>query len=95
MADGDDDTTGATRSGVSDDDRTAGTEARAAMAAFDAARDDLADCLAGSVSGRELLARGWSDDVAVAVALDAEAVAPVLDGSEFAGVTPATAGHLR
>jgi 2-phosphosulfolactate phosphatase len=73
----------------------ASPEARAAMAAFDAARDDLDGCLAGSVSGRELVARGWSDDVAAAAALDAEAVAPVLDGSEFAGVTPATAVHLR
>jgi 2-phosphosulfolactate phosphatase len=77
------------------DTAAASPEARAAMAAFDAARDDLHGCLAGSVSGRELLARGWSDDVAAAAALDAEAVAPVLDGSEFAAVTPATAGHLR
>jgi 2-phosphosulfolactate phosphatase len=70
-------------------------EARAARAAFLAARDDLPGWLAGSASGRELAARGWDDDVHAAAALDAEGVAPVLDGPAFQGVAPASSGHLR
>jgi len=71
-------------------------DARAAAAAFEAARDGgLVDWLTGSGSGRELAARGWSDDVLAAAELDAEAVAAVLDGPEFRGVTPGDAGHLR
>lgn len=74
----------------------ASPEARAAIAAFDAARGDLATCLAGSASGRELLAAGYGDDVEVAAVTDAEDVAPVLvDGLAFTGVTPAVAGPLR
>jgi 2-phosphosulfolactate phosphatase len=74
---------------------SASPEARAAMAAFDAARDDLGAWLADSASGRELVAIGFGDDVDAAARLDAEDVAPVLDGPAFAGVTPAAAGHLR
>jgi 2-phosphosulfolactate phosphatase len=58
-------------------------EARAAMAAFLAAEGDLHDELRGSVSGRELLALGWDDDVAAAAALDADPVAAVLEGNAF------------
>ncbi|HET6952917.1 MAG TPA: 2-phosphosulfolactate phosphatase, partial [Acidimicrobiales bacterium] len=70
-------------------------EASAARAAFRAARDDLAGWLAGAASGLELAERGWSDDVAAAARLDAEAVAPVLDGVAFTAVLPSGAGHLR
>jgi 2-phosphosulfolactate phosphatase len=71
-------------------------DARAAAAAFEAARSDsLGEWLAGSGSGRELAARGWSDDVAAAATLDAEAVAPVLDGPAFRAVVPRGTGHLR
>jgi 2-phosphosulfolactate phosphatase len=70
-------------------------EARAAMAAFDEARDDLGKWLLASASGRELVARGRHDDVVAAAALDVEAVAPVLIGAAFVGATPRSLGHLR
>lgn len=70
-------------------------EARAAMAAFDDARDDLRDWLLASGSGRELVGRHWRDDVEMAAALDVESVAPVLDGAAFVGVTPGPIRHLR
>jgi 2-phosphosulfolactate phosphatase len=70
-------------------------EAHAARAVFRAARDDLVGWLAGSASGRELVAWGWGDDVETAADLDAEDVAPVLDGPAFRGVAAAPAGHLR
>ncbi|HKX69602.1 MAG TPA: hypothetical protein VJM75_00155, partial [Acidimicrobiales bacterium] len=70
-------------------------EARAAMAAFDDARDDLRGSLLACESGRELVGRGWRDDVEAAAVVDAEAVAPVLDGAAFVGVTPGPIRHLR
>jgi 2-phosphosulfolactate phosphatase len=70
-------------------------EARAAMAAFDEARDDLREWLLASVSGRELVGLGRRDDVVAAAALDVEAVAPVLVGAAFVGTTPRSLGHLR
>ncbi|HEY6697825.1 MAG TPA: 2-phosphosulfolactate phosphatase [Acidimicrobiales bacterium] len=70
-------------------------EARAAMAAFDEARDDLRAWLLASASGRELVGRGRHDDVVAAAALDVEAVAPVLVGAAFVGATPRSLGHLR
>jgi 2-phosphosulfolactate phosphatase len=69
-------------------------EARAALAAFTAARPDLGAWLAGSASGRELAERGWAEDVACAAVLDAEDVAPVLDGEAFRAVTPAAGGRV-
>ncbi len=73
----------------------ASPEARAAMAAFDDARDDLRAWLLACASGRELDARGRRDDVVAAAALDVDAVAPVLMGAAFVGATPRSAGHLR
>ncbi len=70
-------------------------EARAAMASFDEARDDLRGWLLASASGRELVARGRRDDVLAAAALDVEAIAPVLVGAAFVGATPRSLGHLR
>ena len=70
-------------------------EARAAMAAFDEARDDLREWLLASASGRELVGRGRREDVVAAAALDVEAVAPVLVGAAFVGTTPRSLGHLR
>jgi 2-phosphosulfolactate phosphatase len=70
-------------------------EARAAMAAFDDARDDLRGSLLACESGRELVGRGWRDDVEAAAVVDAEAVAQVLDGAAFVGVTPSPIRHLR
>lgn len=69
-------------------------EARAARAAFQAGRNDLAGWLADSASGRELAERGWADDVACAAVLDAESVAPVLDGEAFHAVTPPAGGRV-
>lgn len=70
-------------------------EARAAIGAFDAARDELGEWLAGSSSGRELIAIGFGDDVEAAAALDAEQVAPVLDGVAFTGVAAGGVRPLR
>ena len=58
-------------------------EAAAARAAFVAARPLLHASLEDSASGRELLARGWADDVATAAAYDVATVAPVLIDGEF------------
>lgn len=65
-------------------------EARAARAAFDAAAPDLHDELRSSVSGRELLALGWDDDVAAAARLDADAAVPVLRDGAFRALSVPT-----
>jgi 2-phosphosulfolactate phosphatase len=70
------------------------SEARAAMAAFDEARDDLPGWLLASTSGRELVGRGRRDDVVASAALDVEAIAPVLVRAAFVGATPRSLGHL-
>jgi 2-phosphosulfolactate phosphatase len=57
-------------------------EARAAIAAFEDARGQLADALGQCPSGRELIERGFASDVALAAQLDASATAPRLrDGA--------------
>jgi 2-phosphosulfolactate phosphatase len=48
-----------------------------------AARPRLTHVLADCASGRELIARGWEDDVATAAALDVATVVPVLVDGEF------------
>lgn len=58
-------------------------EAAGARAAFVAARPLLFDALAACASGRELIARGWEDDVANSAALDVTDVVGVLHGDEF------------
>lgn len=60
-------------------------EARAAAAAFRAARHDLLGALTGSASGRELVDRGFSDDVAIAARLDVTDLIPVLADGMFQG----------
>jgi len=70
-------------------------EARVPMAAFDDARDDLREWLLASGSGRELVARGWGDDVEAAAPLDVDAVPPVLVGAAFVGAAPGVARPLR
>ena len=57
------------------------SEAQLAAAAFASARGQLAQILAGSVSGRELIARGFSADVALATEYDCSAAVPVVDGA--------------
>lgn len=68
---------------------TRSPEAALAEAAFLQARDALGDMLHGCSSGRELIAGGFAADVALAAALDADTVAPLLhaDGAylPFAG----------
>lgn len=57
------------------------TEAEVAVAAFRAARlpEDLAACS----SGRELVAKGFADDVSIAADVDASGVVPVLQDGMF------------
>jgi 2-phosphosulfolactate phosphatase len=58
-------------------------EAAAARAAFVAARPRLYETLCSCASGRELLARGWEDDVANSAAHDVSATVCRLVGAEF------------
>lgn len=58
-------------------------EAAAARAAFVAARPRLYESLCGSASGRELLARGWEDDIANSAAHDVSTTVCRLEGAEF------------
>ncbi|TDE10694.1 2-phosphosulfolactate phosphatase [Jiangella asiatica] len=58
-------------------------EAAAARGAFDAVADDVAAAVTGAASGRELVAYGFPDDVAIACRLDESDVVPVLDGEAF------------
>ncbi len=53
-------------------------EAQAALAVFAAARADLPGFLRRAGSGRELIERGFAEDVALAAELDADAGAPQL-----------------
>jgi 2-phosphosulfolactate phosphatase len=58
-------------------------EASAARAAFVAARPRLHEALRDCASGRELIERGWDDDVANCAALDVTSIAARLDGEAF------------
>jgi 2-phosphosulfolactate phosphatase len=58
-------------------------EAEAARAAYRAAADSLTTMLTGCSSGRELLERGFADDVAIAAELDVSECVPVLAGDAF------------
>lgn len=58
-------------------------EALGAIAAFDAAVPHLAEVIAGSSSGRELIERGYAGDVDLAVALDVSTHVPRYDGVAF------------
>jgi 2-phosphosulfolactate phosphatase len=58
-------------------------EAEAAAAAFERLRGDLSGVLRESMSGQELMAAGWSDDIAIAADLDADECVPVLEGNAF------------
>jgi 2-phosphosulfolactate phosphatase len=53
-------------------------EARAAVAAYESARADLADVVKGCGSGRELIERGFKQDVVLATALGVSRCAPML-----------------
>ena len=58
-------------------------EAYAAAAAFRDARSSLRDRLLGCVSGRELVEKGFEEDVHIAAELDTSRHAAVLDGLVF------------
>ena len=58
-------------------------EAGAAMSAWRAVEHDVPAALAQTASGRELVERAWSDDVAIAGELDASTVVPVLRDGAF------------
>ena len=58
-------------------------EARVARDAFRAAVPDLAAILRGSVSGQELVGRGFEKDVAFAAALNVSIAAPFLRGGAY------------
>jgi 2-phosphosulfolactate phosphatase len=77
------------------DPASASVEARAAVALFRVASEDVAGWLTQTASGRELAAWGFDDDVAAAAVLDAEEVAPVLDDRTFRAVTPPVGRVLR
>ena len=59
-------------------ERSCSPEAAAALAAFRAARSEIASALAESASGRQLRDRGLEDDVAWAGAVDVSECVPVL-----------------
>jgi 2-phosphosulfolactate phosphatase len=58
-------------------------EARVARDAFRAAAPDLAAILRASVSGQELIGRGFAEDVEFAAALDVSAAAPLLRNGAY------------
>jgi 2-phosphosulfolactate phosphatase len=61
---------------------TRSPEAEVALAAYTAAREGLAEVLAGCGSGRELIGRGFAEDVALAARLGVSDCAPrLLDGA--------------
>jgi 2-phosphosulfolactate phosphatase len=66
-------------------------EAAAARAAFVAARPRLYESLAASGSGRELLGRGWQDDVATCAAFDVTRTAALLVDDAFVAYDPLAA----
>jgi 2-phosphosulfolactate phosphatase len=64
-------------------------EAAAAQALWSACRDKVGDFIHGCVSGQELIAGGYSADVALAVQHDAQDTVPVLSASAFVDGTAA------
>jgi 2-phosphosulfolactate phosphatase len=62
---------------------TPSPEARHARAAFALAARDLDATLRGCASGRELLERGWANDLPFAAALDVDPVAPLLRDAAY------------
>jgi 2-phosphosulfolactate phosphatase len=58
-------------------------EAESAVAAFERTRGRLGEALAGCVSGRELRARGFEEDIELAAEYAVSATAPFLRGDRF------------
>ena len=63
-------------------------EARSARAAFLDVRPRLFEAISASTSGRELIARGWEDDVATSAALDVTTVVAELIDDAFVAAVP-------
>lgn len=70
-------------------------EAAAAVAAFEQARFRLPEIIADSGSGRELIVRGFDQDVALATAFDVSSHAPWFDGSAFVEASAAPPTNQR
>jgi 2-phosphosulfolactate phosphatase len=58
-------------------------EARAAVAAFEAANGSIHDQLFNCASGKELVERGYSEDVEIASAFNTSTTVPILRGEAF------------
>jgi len=58
-------------------------EARVARDAFRSAAGDLAALIRGSISGRELIDRGFEEDVEFAVVCNVSTAAPLLRGGAY------------
>ncbi len=72
--------------------RSLTAEAQTARDAFLAAEDDLADLIRASLSGQELIGRGFGEDVEIALALNQSAVVPrLIDGGYVAAAHGLTA----
>jgi 2-phosphosulfolactate phosphatase len=67
-------------------DLSLSSEARVARDAFRAVRHDLAAILRGSVSGRELIGRGFEKDIKLATALNLSTTAPLLRDGVYRAV---------
>ncbi len=67
---------------------TLSPEAETAARVFEAFRDDLESVLCGSGSGRELIGRGFAEDVRLAAALDASSCVPVLKDGAYRAYRP-------
>jgi len=59
------------------------TEAEAAATAFEQMRKDLPKILADCPSGRELIEKGYPEDIDLAAEIDVDAAVPLLDGNAF------------
>jgi len=58
-------------------------DARAAIAAFRELQADLPQALRDCISGRELVERGYPDDVDIAAEVDSSSAVPMYDGEAF------------
>ena len=67
---------------------TRSPEAETAVRVFEAFRDDLESVLCESGSGRELIDRGFTEDVRLAAALDASRCVPVLKDGAYRAYRP-------
>jgi 2-phosphosulfolactate phosphatase len=67
-------------------------EARAAIAAFRELEAELPDALRSCMCGRELIERGYQEDVEIAADLGSSSTVPMYDGEAFVGESAAAQG---